>query len=249
MHSRASRGPSERVHSGAKRGPSECATPSPTKAAPLCCRLLVLWRTVRVDVHKHQKVRVGRRLGDGLVGRAVEDAVEDAGPGFAPHGVDDPESGEAADAVEDAAEDAGPGFAAHGVDDPESGRPPSSVEAAAGAVKDYVKDEVKGKAEGLLASHGADELVDTPDSTQVLAQIFIFFAQKLSLQVHVNVNWPRWYLRVLSGLAFLQLDVGGLGSRVFLQGAEPAPIATTVFCPSVVASVGPTITSPPLSVQ
>ena len=51
---------------------------------------------------------------------------------------------EAASAVEDAVEDAGPGIASHGVDDPESGRPPSSVEAAAGAVKDYVKDEVKG---------------------------------------------------------------------------------------------------------
>ena len=121
----------------------------------------------------------------GEAASAVEDAVEDAGPGFAPHGVDDPESEEAADAVEDAAEDAGPGFAAHGVDDPESGRPPSYVEAAAGAVKDYVKDEVKGKAEGLFASISADDLVDTPGSTQVLAQIFIFFAQKPGPQRYV----------------------------------------------------------------
>ena len=120
-----------------------------------------------------------------------------------------PSSGEAS-AVKDAVEDAGPGFASHGVDDPESGRPPSYVEAAAGAVKDYVKDEVKGKAEGLFASISADDLVDTPGSTQVLAQIFIFFAQKLSLQAHVKVRWPEWYLRLLAGLAFLQLDIGGL---------------------------------------
>ena len=97
----------------------------------------------------------------------------------------------------------------HGEDDPERGRRPSSGEAA-GAVKDFVKDEMKGKAEGWFPSISAGDLVDTPGSTQVLAQIFIFFAQKLSLQVHVKVRWPEWYLRLLSGLAFLQLDVGGL---------------------------------------
>ena len=63
----------------------------------------------------------------------------------------------------------------HGEDDPERGRRPSGE--AAGAVKDYIKDEVKGKAEGLFASISVDDLVDTPGSTQVLAQIFIFFAR------------------------------------------------------------------------
>ena len=96
-----------------------------------------------------------------------------------------------------------------GEDDPERGRSPSSGEAA-GAVKDYVKDEMKGRAEGWFPSISVDDLVDTPGSTQVLAQIFIFFAQKLSLQAHVKVRWPEWYLRLLSGLAFLQLDVGSL---------------------------------------
>ena len=98
----------------------------------------------------------------------------------------------------------------HGEDDPERGRRPSSGAADAGAVKDFVKDQMKGKAEGWFPSISADGLVDTPGSTQVLAQIFIFFVQRLSLQAHVNVRWPEWYLRLLSGLAFLQLDIGGL---------------------------------------
>ena len=121
-------------------------------------------------------------------GRGVASAVKD----YACCGREDDldqgldfEREEAASAVEDAVEDAGPGIASHGVDDPESGRPPSSVEAAAGAVKDYVKDEVKGKAEGLFASISVNDLVDTPGSTQVLAQIFIFFAQKPGPQRYV----------------------------------------------------------------
>ena len=102
----------------------------------------------------------------------------------------------------------------HGEDDPERGRRPSGE--AAGAVKDYIKDEVKGKAEGLFASISVNDLVDTPGSTQVLAQIFIFFAQKLSLQVNVSIGWPSWYLRALDALAIFQLDISfqGLGLDV-----------------------------------
>ena len=107
-------------------------------------------------------------------GRGVASAVKDYACCGSEDDLDqghDFERGEAASAVEDAVEDAGPGFASHGVDDPESGRPPSYVEAAAGAVKDYGKEVMKNKAEGLFASISADDLVDTPGSTQLRANL------------------------------------------------------------------------------
>ena len=101
-----------------------------------------------------------------------------------------------------------------------AGRAPAPTlertESAAAAVEAFVEDAAKGKAEGWFASFGVDRLVDSPGSMEVIAQMWIFFAQKLSLQVNVSVGWPSWYLRALDALAIFQLDISfrGLGLDV-----------------------------------
>ena len=59
-----------------------------------------------------------------------------------------------------------------------------------------MQDAAKSNVEGKLA-FGMD-LVDTPGSMQVFGQMWIFFMQKMSLQVNVDIAWPRWYLRVFA---------------------------------------------------
>jgi hypothetical protein len=86
---------------------------------------------------------------------------------------------------------------------------------AAAAVKAAVKEAAEGKAAGAFEFEVPD-LVDTPGSLQMISTLWILFLQKLSLQWHVGVEWPSWFLNFLDVLAVLCFKMPALGIEVAL---------------------------------
>ena len=86
---------------------------------------------------------------------------------------------------------------------------------AAAAVKAAVKEAAEGKAAGAFEFEVPD-LVDTPGSLQMISTLWILFLQKLSLQWHVGVEWPSWFLNFLDVLGFLCFKIPALGIEVAL---------------------------------
>ena len=81
---------------------------------------------------------------------------------------------------------------------------------AAAAVKDAVKELAEGKAASWFEWSSGD-LVDTPGAMNTILSLWVFFLQKLSLQWHVGVEWPSWFLDFLDVLEFLCFAVPELG--------------------------------------
>ena len=81
---------------------------------------------------------------------------------------------------------------------------------AAAAVKGFVKEAAQGKATSLFEWQPTD-LVNTPGGLQTLASTWIFFLQKLSLQWHVGVNRPSFYLNFIDALRFLCFEMPAFG--------------------------------------
>ena len=99
---------------------------------------------------------------------------------------------------------AGDGSAADlGADDQES---PD----AAAALKAAAKEAAGGMTSGWF-EYELPDLVDTPGGLQTIASLFVFFLQKLSLQWHVGVEWPSWFLNFLDILGFLCFEVPAFG--------------------------------------
>ena len=85
--------------------------------------------------------------------------------------------------------------------DPSQRRRPSDGTAAA-AVKDAVKEAAQNKVTNSFG-YQLPDLVGTPGTFQTIAQIWLFFLQKLSFQWHIGVRWPAFYVNFLGALAFL----------------------------------------------
>ena len=81
------------------------------------------------------------------------------------------------------------------------------------AVKAAVKEAAEGKAAGWFEFELPD-LVNTPGSLQMISTLWILFLQKLSLQWHVDVDWPSWFLNFLDILAFLCFKMPAFGIEV-----------------------------------
>ena len=78
----------------------------------------------------------------------------------------------------------------------------SSDGTAAAAVKDAVKEAAQSKVTNSFG-YQLPDLVDTPATFQTIAQIWLFFLQKLSIQRYIDVRWPAFYVNFLGALAFL----------------------------------------------
>ena len=93
--------------------------------------------------------------------------------------------------------------------DPSQRRGPSDGTAAA-AVKDAVKEAAQSKVTNSFG-YQLPDLVGTPGTFQTIAQIWLFFLQKLSIQWHIGVRWPAFYLKYLGALAFLSSKLPSFG--------------------------------------
>ena len=86
----------------------------------------------------------------------------------------------------------------------------SSDGTAAAAVKDAVKEAAQSKVTNSFG-YQLPDLVGTPGTFQTIAQIWLFFLQKLSIQWHIGVRWPAFYLKYLGALAFLSSKLPSFG--------------------------------------
>jgi hypothetical protein len=90
---------------------------------------------------------------------------------------------------------------------------------AAAAFKAAAMDAAGGKASSWF-EYELPDLVNTPGGLQTIASLFVFFLQKLSLQLHVGVEWPSWFLNFLDILGFLCFEVPAFGFGVGLVVPE-----------------------------
>ena len=51
--------------------------------------------------------------------------------------------------------------------------------------------------EGLFAGFEVGDLVETPGKMESVLTLWVFFIQKIGLQVNVDVSWPPWFSDVL----------------------------------------------------
>ena len=86
----------------------------------------------------------------------------------------------------------------------------SSDGTAAAAVKDAVKEAAQNKVTNSFG-YQLPDLVGTPGTFQTIAQIWLFFLQKFSIQWHIGVRWPTFYLKYLGALAFLSSKLPSFG--------------------------------------
>ena len=86
----------------------------------------------------------------------------------------------------------------------------SSDGTAAAAVKDAVKEAAQSKVTNSFG-YQLPDLVGTPGTFQTIAQIWLFFLQKLSFQWHIGVRWPAFYVNFLGALAFLSSKFPSFG--------------------------------------
>lgn len=80
----------------------------------------------------------------------------------------------------------------------------------AAAVKDAVKEAAQSKVTNSFG-YQLPDLVGTPGTFQTIAQIWLFFLQKLSFQWHIGVRWPAFYVNFLGALAFLSSKLPSFG--------------------------------------
>ena len=86
---------------------------------------------------------------------------------------------------------------------------------AAAALKGLVKETAEGKAASSFEWQPED-LVNTPGGIQTFLSIWVFFLQKLSLQWHVGVRWPSFFINFVGVLRFLCFEIPAF--RVGLAG-------------------------------
>ena len=86
----------------------------------------------------------------------------------------------------------------------------SSDGTAAAAVKDAVKEAAQSKVTNSFG-YQLPDLVNMPGTFQTIAQIWLFFLQKLSFQWHIGVRWPAFYVNFLGALAFLSSKFPSFG--------------------------------------
>jgi hypothetical protein len=86
---------------------------------------------------------------------------------------------------------------------------------AAAALKGLVKETAEGKAASSFEWQPED-LVNTPGGIQTFLSIWVFFLQKLSLQWHVGVRWPSFFITFVGVLRFLCFEIPAF--RVGLAG-------------------------------
>ena len=86
---------------------------------------------------------------------------------------------------------------------------------AAAVLKGLVKETAEGKAASSFEWQPED-LVNTPGGIQTFLSIWVFFLQKLSLQWHVGVRWPSFFINFVGVLRFLCFEIPAF--RVGLAG-------------------------------
>ena len=86
---------------------------------------------------------------------------------------------------------------------------------AAAALKGLVKETAEGKA-ATSFEWQPEDLVNTPGGIQTFLSIWVFFLQKLSLQWHVGVRWPSFFINFVGVLRFLCFEIPAF--RVGLAG-------------------------------
>ena len=86
---------------------------------------------------------------------------------------------------------------------------------AAAALKGFVKETAGGKA-ATSFEWQPEDLVNTPGGIQTFLSTWVFFLQKLSLQWHVGVRWPSFFINFVGVLRFLCFEIPAF--RVGLAG-------------------------------
>ena len=90
---------------------------------------------------------------------------------------------------------------------------PDQKEAAEG-LEEAIKGTAWSSVEGLFAGFEVGDLVATPGNMASVLGLWVFFVQKIGLQVNVDVAWPPWFSDVLDILAWFTLDVPSVSVNI-----------------------------------